>query len=151
MNEKQQQLTFDKGITNVPSDILCSDNALEESVGMIYDNGEHRVIQNPVVKITGTPNIVLYIHKFGNEPDRYICTAGDGLSIVYGTDNSGRYSNVGNLGNETYSSANTKITSIGKTLIVTGTSGIHYYLWQPGNAYKYLGDHIPEPYIRFWL
>ena len=47
MNEKQQQLTFDKGITNVPSDILCSDNALEESVGMIYDNGEHRVIQKP--------------------------------------------------------------------------------------------------------
>ena len=156
MNEKQQQLTFDKGITNVPSDILCSDNALEESVGMIYDNGEHRVIQKPVVKITGAPNIVLYIHKFGNEPDRYICTAEEGQRIVYGTVSSGVYSNLDDLGNETYSAANTKITSIGKTLIVTSASGIHYYLWQPGNgqnppSYKYLGDHIPEPYIRFWL
>ena len=47
MTEKQQQLLFDKGITNVPSDVLCSDNTLAESVGMVYDNGEHRVIQKP--------------------------------------------------------------------------------------------------------
>ena len=69
MNEKQQQLTFDKGITNVPSDALCSDNALEESLGMIYDDGEHRVIQKPVeASLDGLTlyegETLLYVHTY---------------------------------------------------------------------------------------
>lgn len=45
---KEQHLTFNLGITNVPSDATCDDNALEECLGMVYDNGEHRPIQPPV-------------------------------------------------------------------------------------------------------
>ena len=48
MNEKIQQLTFEKGITNVPSDAVCSDNELEECMGLYHDGAEHRPIQKPV-------------------------------------------------------------------------------------------------------
>ena len=41
MNEKQQQLTFDKGMTNIPSDAICSDNELEECLNLYYADGEH--------------------------------------------------------------------------------------------------------------
>lgn len=47
MNE-QQNLTFHLGMSNVPSDIACDDNALEESLGMLFDKGEHRPTQTPV-------------------------------------------------------------------------------------------------------
>ena len=49
---KQQQLLFDKGITYVPSDVLCSDNALSECVGMTYENGEMKPIQKAKEFIT---------------------------------------------------------------------------------------------------
>jgi hypothetical protein len=81
MNEKQQQLTFDKGITNVPSDALCSDNALEESLGMVYDDGEHRVIQKPVTFMTGAPKI-LFVHKVHG---KVIYIALSGSNVVWGT------------------------------------------------------------------
>ena len=83
MNE-QQNLTFHLGMSDIPSDIACDDNALEESLGMLYDKGEHRPIQTPVsfatIKYTELLNPLyyyvsnlrlLYVHKFNNVA-RYI-------------------------------------------------------------------------------
>ena len=147
MTEKQQQLLFDKGITNVPSDALCSDNALSESVGMVYDNGEHRVIQKPKEKtsIYNIPGELVYIHQ-----DRYIFKKKDGNDyyLVYRVD--GQQSvpdpdDVCDLGAE----SNVKVTSIGKTLIVATPSGIKYVLWD--NVYKVMGDSVPEISVEFSL
>lgn len=147
---KQQQLTFEKGITNVPSDLLCSDNALEESVGMIYDNGEHRVIQNPKEYITSAWNtegtqmdvpVILYIHKF-NDEERYIgyremvqyghtlyplcwCTK-DGTKLIYQAD----FQYEGSI----YYTKEIKITSIGKTLVFSNADNIYRFLWK-GDVY----------------
>ena len=94
MNEKQQQLTFDKGIANVPSDAICSDNALGESLGMTYENGEHKPIQKPVLFATITdidshilPGVVdtdanlLYVHRLANQERYIVCVDG---KIAYG-------------------------------------------------------------------
>ncbi len=44
------------------------------------------------------------------------------------------------------------VSAIGNTLIVTGAKDgcMHYVLWKD-NAYKYLGDHMPEIYLSFSL
>lgn len=160
-NTKQQQLTFDKGITNVPSDAICSDNSLSESIGMVYENGEHKVIQKPADFITQaiasmgnnrTINIrLLYVHKLNNE-ERYIAvntTSQDYL--VWGTKEGTLFKERNTFGTEEETliyTDNTQITSIGKTLIISENDSIYYYLWVNG-AYKYLGDRIPEPKIEF--
>lgn len=145
MNEKQQQLTFDKGITNVPSDALCSDNALDESLGLVYDNGEHRVIQKPVVKkpvvkFSSFTDKILSVHKF-NDDERFI--GQNDTTIKW-------YDKNGDGGTVLLSpSGNVQVTSIGKTLIVSDGNGLHYFLWK-GNGYESLGA-LPEPEFCFWL
>lgn len=154
MTEKQQQLLFDKGITNVPSDMLCSDNALAESVGMVYDNGEHRVIQKPKEFITGN-NIpaILYVHRFNNE-ERYIgytqsAIPGGTMNILIWFDvENGTINNTGfPLGGQPLPDIDKiQITSIGKTLVITLDGRIEYALWKD-NGYEHLGD-LPSPKIE---
>lgn len=168
MTEKQQQLLFDKGITNVPSDALCSDNALEESLGMVYDNGEHRVIQKPL-KMTDLVKdslgnyikmgAVKYVHKYANET-RYITWP----EIV--TENGSQVNKIGayildNVNNtlvreETldinipYYAGDLKVESVGKTLIVSHEEGMQYFLLKEGK-YNPIGSKLPEPKFDFWL
>lgn len=40
-------LSFSKGMTNIPSDLLCEDNTLLESDGFIFKAGEMKPIQKP--------------------------------------------------------------------------------------------------------
>jgi len=140
MKEKQQQLLFDKGITNVPSDALCSDNALEESLGMVYDNGEHRVIQKPKEFMTSVSGNLVYVHQ-----DRYIFKNGN--DIQYRTESSAELSNVCGLSNGEEIKG---ITSIGKTLIIATSLGMKYVLWD-GSEYKLMGDSVPEVSVKFSL
>jgi hypothetical protein len=147
MNEKQQQLTFDKGITNVPSDALCSDNALAESVGMVYVDGEHKVIQKPEIStssMTGSPITIIYIHKF-NDIERFI--GYNSSNQLYWSVKSSTTLVLNPL-NYTFNTS-IKVSSVGKTLIITDNDGIHYFLLK-GNAYKALGD-IPAPNVEMFL
>lgn len=161
MNEKQQQLTFDKGITNVPSDALCSDNALEESLGMIYDDGEHRVIQKPVVLMTiGNPTgftstderRIFYIHSF-NDRKRYIVgfkVANTSQYKMYWTYDGETINELTDMSNTILQVADTtNVTSIGKTLVVAEALRTNYFLWRVDeDDYKALGN-IPEPKMEF--
>ena len=82
-NSKQQQLTFDKGITNVPSDAICSDNTLEECMGLYHDGAEHRPIQKPVEYVElPEGHTILYIHVY-NGFTRYITSYGENLYWIY--------------------------------------------------------------------
>lgn len=175
MNEKQQQLTFEKGITNVPSDAVCSDNALAEEVGMIYYDGEHHVIQNPVQKGSSAfGGTLLFTHNLPDATKNYICETGSSSPytlVYYHQDANGNIGSqqafpsatgdihvggiviVGGLGNASEHSSPLKkqqITAIGKTLIVAMDDGLRYYIWK-GTAYKYMGDRIPvhkvEPFL----
>lgn len=151
MNEKQQQLTFEKGITNVPSDALCSDNALAESIGLVYENGEHRVIQKPAEFMTSITSgrKVLYIHKYDNQ-ERYITKSKSGTTttVYWGRNVAKAYTeNLVSLLTLSDGADVIDITSIGKTLIINCTNGIYYFIWRQG-LYLQLGD-IPELEIEF--
>ena len=164
---KQQQLLFDKGITNVPSDNLCSDNTLAESVGMVYEDGEHRVIQRPVEFITSAENAlthaattiptILYVHEF-NDEKRFIGWRDTGsiLAMVWGTVVGKVFLEAGTLVKPDHTpfvyTNNTKVTSVGKTLVIANENGIFYFLWQAGatDFYKSLGE-LPEFDFNCWM
>ena len=164
MNEKQQQLIFDKGITNIPSDAICSDNTLEESLGLVYENGEHRVIQKPEEFITSAQSgehtftpipRLLYIHRFNNQ-ERYIVAMASGPQTLvgWGVKDDTVYVHDSFLqdsqGSSLPYSSSTKISSIGKTLIISNDKGLHYFLWKD-NYYQSLGSQIPRPEVDFRL
>ena len=150
-NTEQQQLFFDKGLTTNPSDAICSDNTLAQSVGLVYDNGEHRPVQAPVTCITGATRI-LYVHRFGDQ-SRYITlnykninwgTIQEGSnSFVYAHDDDGQHTSLHAV------KGTPTVTSVGKTLIIADDTGIHYALWKE-NTYKCF-DTIPAPSILFRL
>lgn len=160
---KQQQLLFDKGITNVPSDNLCSDNTLAESVGMVYEDGEHRVIQRPVefitsaVAIGGTAMdipVIVYIHSFDNE-ERFIghIQSGNNRHLCWGIVESGVFAlkemfmpNNAAL----YYEPGMSFDSVGKVLTITiPNKPIQYFVYKP-NKYDYYSD-ILAPDISFKL
>lgn len=156
MGNEQTALSFGKGITNVPSDAICDDNALEECMGMVFDDGEHRVIQKPVEFMTGAPT-VLYIHKV-NGIENFICykevisTGNTAYQLAYGSSVNGSYiqTDVFSVdGNPmTIDPPSLIITSNGKTLIVNTGDRIEYFLWKhDAGKYECLGE-IPEPNLK---
>lgn len=132
---KEQQLTFGLGITNVPSDATCDDNTLEECVGLTYADGEHRVIQKPSAVFTlPSGHRLMYVHKFNGDP-RYITKYNNAL--YWGSTNLGIPSPL-------------SVESIGNTLIVNTSNGLAYLLWD-GSGYKKLGSTIPNITVLFSL
>lgn len=146
-NTKQQQLTFDKGITNVPSDAVCSDNALDECVGMVYENGEHRVIQKPrEVMDFKVGSRLLYVHKF-NDAERYICYKSSSNAVVFVIDK-GLFTLEADIVTGV-SLDGLNITSVGKVLVISTGNSIKYALWKNDKYDVY--DRIPEPKVTFGL
>ena len=117
-NSKQQQLTFDKGITNVPSDAICSDNTLEECIGLTYDNGEHRVIQKPkeVATIDGT---LVFIHTSSSTSRNIVTKNGK----VY-------WYNEGTLNEICSYSGELSVEANGNMLILAHEDGTVYARWR---------------------
>lgn len=147
MNEtKIQQLTWSKGMTNVPSDMICDDNTCETEVNMIYRLGEHRAVQNELVILNGQKvKQLLLVHKQNGEK-RYIALKGSKL-IWY--DQNGAIKDIANAPEV---GINVQVEAIGNTLIALSEKGMGYYLWkQNENNYKYLGAKIPEPKVKIGL
>ena len=44
-----KEFYFSKGMTNTPSDSICSDDELSAEWNLIFRNGEHHVVQDPKV------------------------------------------------------------------------------------------------------
>ncbi len=166
MNAKHQQLIFDKGITFVPSDAVCSDNALSEERGMIYEDGEHKVIQNPVQMLDDEGSAafqLLHVHTYNNEK-RYLYIAirqvegtssSGGISIpelapciVWGYKSGSTVTLEEDLSLIVTDADNLHITTVGKSLIISDENGLHYYLWKE-NTYKSLGQNIPMQKVTF--
>ncbi len=139
-NVDRKTLSFSKGITNVPSDLLSDDTELVESNGFIFRNSEMKPIQKP--KIIGNVRYkITYVHKMADYENliaiiehtqsiacyRMIDGKIDGDSVCFFS--------IG----ETYS-----ITSIGNTLVCSTEYGLHYLLFK-GGKYKDLGSELPKP------
>lgn len=147
MNEiKQQQLTWNEGITNVPNDLVCGDNTCETELNMIYRNGGHRPIQKEQYQFS-IPFPLLFVHKYNDNYKHYIALKSDNTLTWY--------DQADTTANNTIADApvlgdNVQVEAIGNTLVVSSSKGLGYYLWKPENGnYKYLGAKIPEPIVKY--
>ena len=160
MANEQIALSFKQGITNVPGDATCDDNALEECVGMVFADGEHRVIQKPVEYITGlaSTQTLLYVHKL-NYKERYIIK--DVNAIKWGTKSD---ANVYQPAQEEvlvldvqtirdivlfYAYGDVQVTSIGNILIISDVNGQHFFFWKD-NGYEEIENFV-APDVKFMM
>lgn len=142
-NVERKTLSFSKGMTNVPSDLLSDDSELLESDGFIYKDGEMKPIQKPVV-IDGLFDL-LYIHK-GADYRNYVqlreANTGDSL-IFSGSKEDGKIDDsLWQVFDITYKVLDVK--SVGNTVIIATDKGIAYFLYK-GGKYKELGADLPTP------
>lgn len=79
-NLERQTLSFSKGMTNVPSDLLSDDSELLESDGFIFKDGEMKAVQKPVKigEIAGQK--IMYVHKMADYEN---IIAYDGTENIY--------------------------------------------------------------------
>ena len=162
--EQEHRITYKAGITRTPSDFLCGDGELAECINLATDNEELKPIVQPTeyMRSGGGVNItrkVLYVHRH-NGHERYIALnvftfRPPQVSLSWGVrDTSGStpyYSETDTL-IDNLTDADTAIldiTSVGKTLVVIDTQGIHYFLWK-AQSYEPLAP-IPVPDFHFWL
>lgn len=147
-NLERQTLSFSKGMTNVPSDLLSDDSELLESDGFIFKDGEMKAVQKPVKigEIAGQK--IMYVHKmagyeniitYDGTEKIYWYTKDDSGNIVSPPDGVTKSFNVGTVYD---------VKSNDNTLVFTTSKGLHYVLFK-GNKYKDLGKELPTPDVSF--
>lgn len=141
-NLERQTLSFSKGMTNVPSDLLSDDSELLESDGFIFKDGEMKPVQKGV-NIGNVPYKIMYVHKmadyeniiaYDGTTNIYWYTKDDSGNIVSPPDGVTKSFNVGTVYD---------VKSIGNTLVCATSEGLHYLLFK-GNKYKDLGKDLPR-------
>ena len=150
-NLERKTLSFSKGMTNVPSDLLSDDSELLESDGFIFKDGEMKAVQKPKYVTNGRP--ILYIHKGAdyrtyvmfNEKSKYY--EGEKDEIIFakskedGTIESGPWQAF-EIDVEIYD-----VNSVGNTVVVTTSGGLYYFVYK-SKTYKFLKD-FPELTYQF--
>lgn len=146
-NLERQTLSFSKGMTNVPSDLLSDDSELLESDGFIFKDGEMKAVQKGV-SIGNVPYKIMYVHKMADYENIitydgtekiYWYTKDDSGNIVSPPDGVTKSFNVGTVYD---------VKSNDNTLVFTTSEGLHYVLFK-GNKYKDLGKELPTPDVSF--
>lgn len=146
-NVERKTLSFSKGMTNVPSDLLSDDTELAESNGFIYRDGEMKPVQEAFsIGVLNDNSKIVYVHKRADYKN--IITWKDGFLYWYiNNDNEivtpgskdGDNELMDISGEELYD-----VKSVGNTLIATTSDGIYYFLYKAGN-YITLGNNLPKP------
>ena len=146
----QQHLTFHLGITNVPSDATCDDNALQECTGLVYEDGEHRPLQEPKKIMTIESGNMLFIHNPNSNTENYIVL--NGTSLIWGVNNNGTFAADPTPLMSGVTDSGLQVMAIGKTLIVNMTGSVAYFTWKgAGTGYAQLDTNLPELDIDFRL
>ena len=148
-NTETKVLSFSKGMTNMPSDLLSGDDELQESYGFIYRDGEMKPLQKEKTMFDGATKLpILFVHKH-NGYKHYIALKEDNTLTWYDEDGTITASDIidaPTLGSDI------QIQAVGNTLVVNSSDSLEYYLWKTENGnYKYLGSKIPELDIKFTL
>ena len=148
-NLERQTLSFSKGMTNVPSDLLSDDSELLESDGFIFKDGEMKAVQNGVEITGGVPleGKLVYVHKLADYRN-LITYIEDGTKLkcyIKFIDNQSEDRNTKTI---ELGSKLLDIKHVGNTLVCATEEGIHYILYK-GNTYNDLGKELPIPDISF--
>ena len=144
MANEQIALSFNQGITNVPSDATCDDNELEESLGMVFEDGEHRPIQKPVgyMDVSGNNGLqIVYVHKTATATNYIGINTSMQVKAGYRDNNGNFVAYSGNL-LTTVQASSLKVTSIGKTLVISSNLGLKYFIWKADHYDSFGG--IPD-------
>lgn len=141
-NLERKTLSFSKGMTNVPSDLLSDDSELLESDGFIFKDGEMKAVQKGV-NIGNVPYKIMYVHKMADYEN---IIAYDGTENIYWytKDTSGNITSPADGVTKSFNVGTVyDVKSIGNTLICATSEGLHYLLFK-GNKYKDLGKDLPR-------
>lgn len=138
----QQTIKY-KGITRIPSDHDSFNGEMEEMYNLINTNGELKPVVDPDTIGTLSGRFI-FVHK--NAGYEHFITI-DGIYIKAYNYASETITSIGNI-TSIYGETLRKIESVGNTLIVITDKEIKYVLWKD-NQYKYLGNQIPFPAIKF--
>lgn len=146
---RNKNITF-QGLNYTPYGDMSPDGQLESCVGLEMHDGSLRPSVLVGTKYTlpeEHAGIVLHIIHSTSEYSHFIFLSADRKNLYWAVMEEGSLS-VTEI--RTMESAVDSVKSIGNTLIVLSSSGMHYFLFKDG-AYKYLGQKPPETVIQFTL
>jgi hypothetical protein len=145
-NLKETQLTFSKGMTNVPSDNLCDDNTLADGYGLRVKDGELKAVRSAksFSTLSGADEIAVYVHKTSSFS--HLITLEDydhikAYDIIEEKDGTKKLSTSLKVDYELIPSVDS-ICSVGNIIIITTDNRIVYYRWK-GGEYKNIGQ-LPD-------
>ena len=146
---RNKNITF-QGLNYTPYGDMSPDGQLESCVGLEMHDGSLRPSTLDGTQYTlpeEQAGIVLHIIHSTSEYSHFIFLSADRKALYWAVMEEGSLS-VTEI--RTMEAAVDSVKSIGNTLIVLSSSGMHYFLFKDG-AYKYLGQKPPEAVIQFTL
>ncbi|MQN11883.1 hypothetical protein F7D95_03390 [Prevotella copri] len=148
-NLDRKTLSFSKGMTNVPSDLLSEDSELAYSQNIIYRNGEMVPIQKmkPFGTVGGT---ILFVHKMADFEniityDKYVGDSGENKYTIRCYKKSDLNAPIGEFEGE---GEVKDAQAVGNTLVLATDNGLRYILYE-SDTYKDLGMNIPNLKCNF--
>lgn len=140
------------GYSAQPSDYECHDGELATSLNLISEDSQLKPIFQPIPTSIGlsASQKAVYIHETSSYK-HYILLEGKSVSWINSTTESGSTQTPTLLasfsGNDIY-----QFSSIGNTLLILCSDGMHYFLWKGDTAgYLNLGTAMPECSLSFGL
>lgn len=140
-------ISYSKGITHSPSDLICGDGELEECVNLEVRNGELVPMEMPVpMDVTlNQGEVLVLVHDIKAGPKNYIVLKDGTLSAfkMSGTTREDYSLNV-------YCGELKSIQKLGNTVIAYSEDSPFYCIYKDG-GYTYLGSKIPSLGLSFNL
>lgn len=148
----QQSIRY-KGLSLTPDEMAVENGALSLCGNLELHDGALRpaiVSGTPLsqpLTINGEVAKILYVHETGSYKHLIGIRTASSVSTLYWFDSAGSYMNSIN----TFSSGVSilSVNSVGNTLIITTTDGIHYAIFHPNGSYQWLGQKPPFLEISF--
>lgn len=146
----KKSLSYSKGLTTVPSDMLSDDNMLQESTGIIFRSGEMHPLQQPYQVTTLPANEkLIFVHKGADYSNVITYDGADTIRWYRLSEEDGKTTITAPDKETTFNVGKVKdIQSVGNTLVVATDKNMTYLLYK-GGSYKYLGNELPKPTVNF--
>lgn len=140
-------ISYSKGITHSPSDLICDDGELEECVNLEVRNGELVPMEMPIpMGVTlNQGELLVLVHDIKAGPKNYIVLKGGTLSAfkMSGSTRDDYSLNV-------YCGELKSIQKLGNTIVAYSEESPFYFIYKNGD-YTYLGSKIPSLGLSFNL